>query len=100
VGSRADLDRALLEAKVDVVLMDWADALSLDARLTDKVTTLPVFYGGASGEFARLDTQDRCVLDADKKRAMKLFRAVNRIVYDHAKGQPVDCAQIGGRGVT
>jgi hypothetical protein len=98
VTSRSDLESALRAAKTDVVLMDLADAVELNARLTDEVPTLPVLYGARAGEPA--GAPDRCVLDADKKRAMKLFKAVNRIIEGREKGQPVDCVQIGGRGLS
>jgi hypothetical protein len=99
VSSRSDLESALRSAGTDVVLMDWADAVELNARLTDKVPTLPVSYGARAGESAA-GAPDRCVLDADKGRAMRLIKAVNRIIEDREKGQPVTCAQIGGRGLS
>jgi CheY-like chemotaxis protein len=99
VVSRADLERALNDAKIDIVLMDLADAVELNARLTDKVPTLPVLYGARADELPAAAT-DRCVLDTDKRRAMKLIKAVNQIIEGHEKGQPVLCAQIGGRGLS
>lgn len=98
VGTRADLDRAIQDSGADVVLMDWADATQMDARITDKVPTLPVRYESGTGDTSL--ARDRCVIDADKRRAIVLLRAVNSIVEDHEKGRQVDCEKIGGRGAT
>jgi len=97
VATRDDLDRAVRDAAADVVLMDWADARELDASLTDKVPTLPVRYGAGTADTALAGAGSRCVIDADKRRAIVLVRAVNTIVEGHDEGRPVDCARIGGR---
>jgi hypothetical protein len=97
VATRDDLERAMQGAEADVVLMDWADAMQLNAQLTDKVPTLPVNYGGSAGNTVPADAHGRCIIDADKRRAIVLVRAVNSIVEGHEKGLPIDCARIGGR---
>lgn len=100
VKTREELQRALSEAEADVVLMDWADARELNARLTDKVPTLSVAYPSGPGTGARIDTPGGCVIDADKRRASKLLRAVNDVIEFHEKGTAPDCASLGGRGTT
>jgi hypothetical protein len=99
VATRADLEHALRDAEADLVLMDWADAVELDARLSDKVPTLAVLYGAQEAS-AQTETVDRCVFEADHRRSSRVVRAVDRIIDDHTNGRPVDCARIGGRGVT
>jgi len=98
VNTREDLKRALSEAETDVVLMDWADAIDLNARLTDKIPTLSVSYPSGSGDAARIDPQGGCVIDADKRRASKLVRAINEAIADRENGTALDCARLGGRG--
>jgi len=100
VVTRADLDRALQEAHADLVLMDWADAMQLNARLTDKIPTLPVIYGGRPEEVAQAQSQNACVMEANNKNGSQLMRAIEHILEDHEKGLPVDCTKIGGRGLT
>jgi hypothetical protein len=101
VATRADLDRAMREAGADIVLMDWADAFALNAKLTDKLPTLPVVYGGAgAAELSSAQTQGTCVVEASKRKSAQLMRAVEHIIEDREKGLTVDCAKIGGRGVT
>jgi hypothetical protein len=100
VSSRVDLERALQETHADLVLMDWADAMQLNARLTDKIPTLPVIYGGGPEEFAQAQSQNACVMETNKSKGGQLMRAIEHILEDHEKGLPVDCAKIGGRGLT
>ena len=100
VATRGDLERALGEAEADVVLMDWADAAQLNAGISNKVPTLAVLYGGRGGELARVEAREQCVLEADRRRASQLLKAVDRIIEDHARGRQVDCGRIGGRGVS
>ena len=98
VATRNDLDRVMRDATADVVLMDWADAMQLNARLTDKLPTLPVRYG--AGTTAPAESHDGCFIEADKRRAVTLVRAVNSIMEGREKGLPVSCSKIGGRGAT
>ena len=100
VATRADLDRALQEPQTNLVLMDWADALQLNAWLTDKIPTLPVLYGAGPDEVAQAVSQNRCVVETDKRKGTQLVRAVEHILADQEKGLAVDCAKIGGRGVS
>jgi hypothetical protein len=100
VVTRADLDRAIQAAGTNLVLMDWADAMQLNARLTDKIPTLPVIYGAGPDEVAQAQSQNRCVVEANKGKGTQLVRAIEHILQDQQKGLPVDCAQIGGRGVS
>lgn len=101
VATRADLDRAMREAGADIVVMDWADAFALNAKLTDKLPTLPVVYGGAGpAEVSSAKTQGTCVVEASKRKSAQLVRAVEHIIEDREKGLAVDCAKIGGRDVT
>jgi hypothetical protein len=100
VATRRDLELALGEAEADVVLMDWADAAQLKAGISDRVPTLPVLYGGTPGELAHAEAGEQCVLEADRRRASQLLKAVDRIIEDHAKGRQLDCGRIGGRGVS
>jgi hypothetical protein len=101
VATRADLDRAMREAGADIVLMDWADAFALNAKLTDKLPTLPVVYGGAGpAELSSANARSTCVVEASKRKSAQLVRAVEHVIEDREKGLTVDCAKIGGRGVT
>lgn len=98
VASRSDLDRALSEAEADVVLMDFADAKALDARLSDRVPTLSVSYGEGAGATLKVSPSNQCFIEADKHRAVRLVRAVNSIIEGRESGHPIECAKIGGRG--
>lgn len=99
VATRAELDRARQETGADLVLMGWADALQLNARLTDALPTLPVIYGANVDELAAAQSQQRCVVETSKRGSYQLVRTIERIVEDHQKGLPADCAKIGGQGV-
>jgi CheY-like chemotaxis protein len=100
VTTRADLDHALQEARADLVLMDWADAMQLNARLTDKIPTLPVIYGAGPDAVAQAASQNRCVIEANKGKGSQLVRAIEHILEGQGKGVAVDCVKIGGRGVS
>jgi len=99
VATPAELDRARQETGADLVLMGWADALQLNARLTDALPTLPVIYGANPDELAAAQSQKRCVVETSKRAGYQLVRTIEHIMEDHQKGLPVDCAKIGGQGV-
>lgn len=100
VQNREELDRALQEGDADLVLMDWTDAVRMQADLAGKPSApsvLSVMYEPTATELASAQEQLHCVAETSKRKDLNIMRTVEEMMETREKGLPADCPRVPDR---
>lgn len=94
VDTPAELESALAQGAVDIVLVSWGESGRLEAQLAGRSglpTVLPVAYRTDPAELDNAVRQGTCFTRVEERGDKRLVRAVGRVMELREKKAPLDC---------
>ena len=94
VDTRAELQSALEQGAVDIVLVSWGESGGLEAQLagrSESPTVLPVAYRTDQAQLDDAVRQGTCFTRVEERGDKRLVRAVGRVMELRERKAPLDC---------
>ena len=104
VSSTAELESALRDSPVDVVVAYWTDANAVAQKLGGSAsaapTVVPVVYQATPAQLSDATAGSKCVAEVEKRRGKQLAETVDKVLQKRKSGQPVTCTTGGAQHST